>query len=71
MDYSKVTPLLVEAVKALKIEADEQQTLHAEKDVIIERLQQENQELLKRVAAIESLVEQLAGERKELNNEAL
>jgi len=69
MDYSKLTPLLVEAVKALKIKADEREKQHAEKDVIIERLQEENQALSKRLAAIESLVEQLAGEGKELNNE--
>ena len=71
MDYSKLTPLLVEAVKALKIEADERQKQHAGKNAIIERLQQQNQALSQQLAVIESLVEQLTVERKGLNDEAL
>ncbi len=56
MDYTKLTPLLVEAVKALKTEADQRERQHAEKDAIIERLQEENRMLFKRVAAIEEMV---------------
>jgi hypothetical protein len=70
MDYGKLTPLLVEAVKALKTEIDEQTKQQAEKDVIIERLEEENRALAKRLEAIEWLVEQLVQEKKELSNEA-
>ncbi len=40
MDYSKTTPLLVEAVKALKVELDD--------------VRRENNELRERLAAIEA-----------------
>ena len=46
MDYSKLTPLLVEAVKALR----------AEKDAQIEDLQQENSVLRARLERIEALL---------------
>lgn len=45
MDYSKLTPLLVEAVKALKVEVDEQQKRAREKDAVIEGLQEQVAEL--------------------------
>ncbi|MHC4619211.1 MAG: tail fiber domain-containing protein [Planctomycetota bacterium] len=45
MDYSKLTPLLVEAVKALKAEVDEQQKRVIEQDAVIEGLQEEVAEL--------------------------
>jgi len=67
MDYGKLTPLLAEEVKALKMELDEQTKQQAEKDGIIERLREENRALAKRLAAIESLAEQLAQERRELS----
>ncbi|UCF42273.1 MAG: tail fiber domain-containing protein [Planctomycetota bacterium] len=70
MDYSKLTPLLVEAVKALKNELDEREKQDAERELTVERLLQENEALSKRLAGIESQVEQLAQQRKELNNEA-
>ncbi|MHC4621385.1 MAG: tail fiber domain-containing protein [Planctomycetota bacterium] len=69
MDYGKLTPVLVEAVKALKTELDEQTKQQVKKDAIIERLGEENRALAKRLAAIESLLDQLAQERKELNDE--
>ena len=50
MDYSKLTPLLVEAIKALKIEGDEQQKELAEKEVEIV-------ELKARLAALEACVD--------------
>ena len=59
MDYSKLTPLLVEAVKALKAQADERENRLAEKDVeitvlkdrlsVLESQQKENAELHDRV----------------------
>ena len=52
MDYSKLTPLLVEAVKALKIEADEQQKELAKRDVEIV-------EIKARLAALEACVAKL------------
>lgn len=52
MDYSKLTPLLVEAIKALKIEGDEQQKELAEKEVEIV-------ELKARLAALEACVAKL------------
>jgi len=53
MDYGKTTPLIVEAVKALRAEKDEQ----------ITALQDENVALRARLDAMETLVEQLAAER--------
>ena len=50
MDYSKLTPLLVEAIKALKIEGDERQKELAEKEVEIV-------ELKARLAALETCVD--------------
>ena len=70
MDYGKLTPLLIEAVKSLKKEADVREKQQAEKYAIIERLEQENQALSKRLAAIESLVEQLGQDGKELKDAA-
>jgi len=57
MDYSKLTPLLVEAVNALRAEKDaEVFVLHQLNDV----LRQENDELRQRLARLESSVEHLA-----------
>jgi hypothetical protein len=56
MDYSKVTPLLAEAIKALR----------AEKDAEIAALQQDNQQLRDRLAAVETAVARMI-ERKEQN----
>ena len=52
MDYSKLTPLLVEAVKALKIEGDEQQKELVKRDAEIA-------ELKARLAALEACVAKL------------
>lgn len=49
MDYSRLTPLLVEAVKALRAERESQ----------ITKLENENEHLRDRVARLEALVEQL------------
>ena len=66
MDYSKLTPLLVEAVKALKRQADEREKELAKKDVEIEELksrllkletlQKEKTDLRERIMALETLV---------------
>ena len=56
MDYSKLTPLLVEAVKELKREKDSEiAELKAHRSQM-EMLRKENVELRKRVAALESIV---------------
>jgi hypothetical protein len=67
MDYSKLTPLLVEAVKALKAEVDNVRQHDAEKDAQIEALKQRSERLKGRLAAMEAavgtLVEQQEGGR--------
>ncbi len=52
MDYSKLTPLLVEAVKALKAEIDQ-------KDTVIDTLHKQNEDLQKRLTAVETMVDKL------------
>ena len=72
MDYSKLTPLLVEAVKALRAEKDaEIASLRAEKHAEIaelratnESLADESTELRNRLDRLESLVRQLAIDKK-------
>jgi hypothetical protein len=69
MDYSKLTPLLVEAVKALKEQADEREKRLAEREVeiaglkdrlsILESLQKENTQLYNRVTKLETLTASL------------
>jgi hypothetical protein len=54
MDYSKVTPLLVEAIKSLR----------AEKDAEIDALRAENAELRARIDALETLVHQIVTTHK-------
>ena len=67
MDYSKLTPLLVEAVKALRAEKDKQlEELRGEKDAQIAALQHDNQQLQDRLAALEAAVAHLS-ERKEIH----
>lgn len=66
MDYSKLTPLLMEAVKALKTELDELKDQSSEKSLVVERLtdqiselrqlQRDNEELRDRLSALESAV---------------
>lgn len=57
MDYSKVTPLLVEAVNALRAEKDEQiESIRSEKDAQIAALRAENQELRERLDRLEALL---------------
>ncbi len=61
MDYSKMTPLLVEAVNALRAEKDaEIDALRAEKDAENRSLQDQNQELTHRLERLEALVERMA-----------
>lgn len=58
MDYSKLTPLLVEAVKALRAEKDSEiEALRAEKDAEIESLQL-------RLARLEAIVQELSDDRR-------
>jgi len=53
MDYSKLTPLLVEAIKSLKVEKDAEK---AEKDAEIAVLKKQNRQLENRLASVESLL---------------
>ncbi len=64
MDYGQLTPLLVEAVKALKIEVNELQKQHAEKDGVIDTLKQQNDKLEGRLAAMESSIATIAVQLK-------
>ena len=56
MDYSKLTPLLVEAVKELKTDLDELQKQHKEKDVQIVAQQKQIEELQEEVGQLKQLV---------------
>jgi hypothetical protein len=56
MDYSKLTPLLVEAVKAVRAETHMQL---AERDARIDTLRAENAELRERVHSLETAVRKL------------
>ena len=56
MDYSKLTPLLVEAVKALKQDVDEQREQRARKDAEIAAQQTQIQKLQEEVAELRDLV---------------
>jgi endosialidase-like protein/collagen triple helix repeat protein len=63
MDYSKMTPLLVEAVNALRSEKDSQiASLRVEKDSQIAELKAENRALQDRLLRLELLMRQLAGQ---------
>jgi hypothetical protein len=64
MDYSKLTPLLVEAVKALKVEVNELQRQNEEKDGVIDTLKQQNDKLEGRLAALESSIATIAVQLK-------
>ncbi|MHC4694086.1 MAG: tail fiber domain-containing protein, partial [Planctomycetota bacterium] len=61
MDYGKLTPLLVEAVKALKMEKDAEITELKGQISKMELLRKENAELRQRVGALESIVVNPAG----------
>ncbi len=64
MDYSKMTPLLVEAVNALRAEKDaEIASLRAEKDAEIAAVRAKNSELEARLIRLEALIGAAAGER--------
>jgi len=64
MDYGMLAPLLVEAVKALKVEVNELQRQNAEKDGVIETLRQQNDKLEGRLAALESSITTIAVQLK-------
>ena len=57
MDYSKLTPLLVEAVKALQ---SEQESQIAARDNRVTQLEEQNEALQARLQLLEQLVEQVA-----------
>ena len=60
MDYSKLTPLLTEAVKALKGQVDQLRNQQAERDSLIEALRQQNRNLEARLGAMESSIAKIA-----------
>ena len=70
MDYSKLTPLLIEAVKTLNTEIDGLKQKHRNETAIIERLLEDNRALSERLTETESLIEELVQKRKGLSNEA-
>jgi hypothetical protein len=61
MDYGKLTPLLVEAVNALREEKDAEIALRDER---IESLEQTNAELEARLARLEAIVDELASRQE-------
>jgi hypothetical protein len=63
MDYSKLTPLLVEAVKTLKRQADERDKRLAEKEAEFSAQQAHIQRLERDVAELKGLVNMLVGSR--------
>jgi hypothetical protein len=58
MDYGKVTPLLVEAVKDLKSEVDRLRQQNTDKDAAIKALEDSNRDLQNRLAKVEKLMVQ-------------
>jgi hypothetical protein len=68
LDYARLTPLLVEAVKALRAEHGGQiAALRAERDARVAALERENTDLRARLDALEQLVERLASTSHEEN----
>jgi hypothetical protein len=60
MDYGKLAPLLIEAVKALKEQTDKQQEQLAERDIEITQHQKQILELQNQVAQLQHLMEKVA-----------
>lgn len=58
MDYGKLTPLLVEAVKDLKSEVDQLRQQNKDKDAAIKMLEDTNRNLQNRLAKVEKLIVQ-------------
>ena len=56
MDYSKLTPLLVEAVKELKQQVDEREEKLVEKDLRIAKLEERIVDLVSRLTRIEATI---------------
>ena len=56
MDYGKMTPLLVEAVKALHTQVNRLQTQIVEKDAMLTALREQNETFSRRLAALEKTV---------------
>ena len=64
MDYSRLTPLLVEAVKVLKTEVDELQGQIAARDTIVGALRERDKKMESRLAAMEALVARLSQQQE-------
>jgi hypothetical protein len=64
MDYSRLTPLLVEAVKALKTEVDELQGQIAARDAIVGALRERDKKMESRLAGMETLVARLSQQQE-------
>jgi hypothetical protein len=60
MDYGKLTPLLIEAVKALKEQSDKQQEQLAEKSFELAQHRKQIQELQNQVAQLQHLMKKVA-----------
>jgi len=68
MDYSKLTPLLVEAIKTLKAEKDAEISELKARLSHIDALKEENEELRRRIEKLEAVLSNLTirGEGVEL-----
>ena len=59
MDYSKLTPLLVEAVKALNTKVDQLRQQNTDKDTAIKKLEDTNRDLQERLTKVEKFITQV------------
>jgi uncharacterized coiled-coil DUF342 family protein len=67
MDYSKMTPLLVEAVNTLRVENESMRAENVALREESESLREESESLRERLASLEQMVQQLAAVNPEVN----